>query len=65
MLIPHSTKSVDHRARIGDALRGNQNGLGRRDNEEVRARRRASLKAAWARRKMASSDTIPIKIDEV
>lgn len=49
-------KSASHRARIGEALRGNLNGLGRRDSEEVRARRRASVKAAWVRRKASQSE---------
>ena len=44
-------KSSDHRVKIGEALRGNQNGLGRKDSAEVKAKRNAAVRAAWAKRK--------------
>ncbi len=46
-------KTSSHRAHISAAMLGNQNGLSRKDSEEVRARRNAAVKAAWARRKVA------------
>lgn len=51
-------KTLEHRAKIGEAQQGNKNGLGRKDSAEVRLKRSASLKAAWARRKAAASPVI-------
>lgn len=52
------SKSVEHKAKISAALIGNQNGLGRKDNAEVKARRGAAIRESWAHRKVTSLEFI-------
>lgn len=51
-------KSVEHKAKISSALTGNQNGLGRKDNAEVKARRGAAIRESWAHRKAIALEII-------
>ena len=51
-------KSAEHKAKISSALTGNRNGFGRKDNAEVKARRGAAVKEAWAHRKAIALESI-------
>jgi hypothetical protein len=48
--------SDERRAHHGESQKGNQNALGFKQSEETKAKRSASLKAAWARRKKENND---------